>query len=107
MAIADVAKVIGWSASYLSEIETGRKNPPRSGDINELARILGAEEQAEELQRLAEAARATVVLPINAGTDPEVAEVMIRLGKAFHEGRIDASVARRIGRVLSTNTAVA
>jgi len=38
--LVDVAKAMGWSAVYLSDIERGKRNPPSVKDIRKLAEIL-------------------------------------------------------------------
>lgn len=38
--LVNVAKAMGWSAVYLSDIERGKRNPPSVKDIRKLAEIL-------------------------------------------------------------------
>ncbi|MEM5817366.1 MAG: helix-turn-helix transcriptional regulator [Desulfitobacterium hafniense] len=41
--LKDLAREMGWSVVYLSDIERGRRNPPSPDKIAQMANILGAD----------------------------------------------------------------
>jgi HTH-type transcriptional regulator, competence development regulator len=107
MSLADVASRLNWSQPYLSDIETGRRNPPAPERVDEIARLLGEEGRAGELQRLAGLARGAVVLKLSATMEPEFATTFVLLGKLHAERRLRADTMTKIRRILEANTTVA
>jgi transcriptional regulator with XRE-family HTH domain len=99
LTIAKLAHAMGWCPSYLSEIETSRKNPPRREDLEKLLALLGASERLAELLELADGTRTSVVFRINAQTEPEIAQVIVRLGRLFGEGKLNIELARKIRKL--------
>ena len=74
--LAEVAQAMGWSVVYLSDIERGKRNPPRIRDIKKLAKILDVD-PGILLEAAAESERPVAVneLPPNAR---EVALALMR-----------------------------
>ena len=103
--IKEVALRMGWSVPYISDIETGKKNGPRELLARKMARVIGAAEHADELAALAALSRTSVVMRIDTRTDPEVAAALIRLSKAYVEGRVSIDVARGIEKLMQKHTA--
>jgi transcriptional regulator with XRE-family HTH domain len=58
ISLRELARRLGWSAAYVSDIELGRRNPPRLGTrVQAWADAIGAG-NLEELMELAERSRA-------------------------------------------------
>jgi transcriptional regulator with XRE-family HTH domain len=107
MAIVEVAGPMGWSVPYLSDIETGKKNPPVADRIEELAGILDAKEHLAELLELAIRRRGAVVFPIGPDVRADVFQALLELCEAHRRGKIGVGVTRTIRQALKKNKAVA
>lgn len=59
--IRTITKHMGWSKTYLMDIETGKRNPPKGMDIIKLCRCIGVEDVSLML-RLALKARSKFYL---------------------------------------------
>ncbi len=61
--LADMAKILGVTSSYLSQIETGKKNPTSSVMVDQICAILGLIwDDAEEMKRLAAHSKSRVMI---------------------------------------------
>ena len=59
--LADMAKIMGVTSSYLSQIETGKKNPTSPVMVDQICAILGLIwDDAEHMKRLAAQSKARV-----------------------------------------------
>lgn len=64
-----LAEHMNWSVVYISDIERGRRNPPKPEEIVKIAQFLGA--NAEEMLDLARRERGKIELELN-GSRPEI-----------------------------------
>lgn len=99
LSLADLADVIGCSVVHMSDIERGRKNPPRPPKIQALLVRLDAEEKFEKMLQLAAKTRQSVEISVT-GKDDEVTNMLAALERRCDEGSMDDKVARKIRAIL-------
>jgi transcriptional regulator with XRE-family HTH domain len=78
--MADLARHMGWSVVYVSDIEHGRRNPPSPDKIRMIASYLDAD--AEELIDLANRAREKVTFDLKTGTEKQT-EMALMLARSW------------------------
>ncbi len=102
LGLHEVCGPMNWSPSYLSEVESSKRNPPKAHRIRELATVLGAEEHLPELLELANCAAIPrcPVVGVPAEVDAEIACAIYELGRGILQGRISLDHARRITRTI-------
>jgi transcriptional regulator with XRE-family HTH domain len=107
--LENVATAMRLSAAYLSQIETGRKNPPSPSKIKKLCMILECEARVSELLRLAKLSRVerAVILRTDFRTAPEVRAALSSLERSYRTGKFTVPMAQKIKRILEENTAAA
>jgi transcriptional regulator with XRE-family HTH domain len=79
ISLREVAKKLGFTPVYISDIERGNRNPPGPNTVREWAEIVGLD--ADSLIRLAAMERPSVELPINGS--PSKGELAFALARKW------------------------
>lgn len=85
ISLADMAKQIDCSITYLSAIERDDRNPPSNEKIAKLLKYLDAEAELPRMLQLAVQARKAVEIPVD-GTSNKIAHVLLGLARRREEG---------------------
>ncbi len=99
LSLADLADALGCSITYISDIERGKKNPPRSSAIRILLARLGHEDRFAEFLSLAIQARQSIEISVE-DKDEEVADMLVALARRCDEGELDQEVVKKIRKLL-------
>jgi transcriptional regulator with XRE-family HTH domain len=100
LSLSAVSERTGWCPSYLCEIESSKKRPPKPSRLKVLLQAMQADEYLAEMLDLAAESRIPVARLIRDEVDAEVARAVIELGKALMDGRMTLETARQITRLL-------
>jgi transcriptional regulator with XRE-family HTH domain len=100
LSLAEACQRAGWCPSYLSEIESSRKKPPKPSRIRVLLEAMRAEAHLSELLDLAADSRTAAIRLIPDQLDAEIARAITELGKALMDGRVTLQTAQQITRLL-------
>lgn len=88
MRIKELADKMGWTAVYVSDIELGRRNPPSSQKIRQIASLLNVD--PTKLLDLADKEKKKVVLDLDEES-PGRMEVALMLARSW-EGLTDEEI---------------
>lgn len=99
LSLMDLAKVAECSVVHMSDIERGRKNPPKPSKIKALLVRMHAEEKLEEMLLLAARSRQSIEISVD-GKKDDVANMLVALARRCDENSLDEATARQIRKIL-------
>lgn len=99
LTLADLAGEIGCSVVHLSEIERGRKNPPRSSKIRALVERIGCPEEFPRMMLLAVRSRKSIEINVGDKND-DVTNMLLALARRCDDGSLDDATAKKINKIL-------
>lgn len=100
MYLGDLAKKLSCTAAYISDIELGRKKPPKAHVVHEIASYLcDTEEEKLKLVSLAETDRQRWTFDALNRNEDE-AEFITALARAWYDGPLPAEKIKRMKAVL-------
>lgn len=99
LSLADLADALGCSITLISDIERGKKNPPRASAIRILLARLGHEERFAEFLSLAIHDRQSIEISLK-DKDEEVADMLGALARRCDEGELNQEVVKKIRKLL-------
>lgn len=91
----NVAEHMQWSVVYVSDIERGRRNPPKAEEIKRIAAFIGTD--ALELLDLARRERGKIELDLN-GSRPEIETAGLVFARSWTD--MSEEQARQIIKIL-------
>lgn len=91
----DVAAHMGWSVVYMSDIERGRRNPPKTREIEKISDFIGI--NSLELLDLARRERGKIELDLN-GSRPEIETAGLVFARSWTD--MSEEQARQIIKIL-------
>lgn len=96
MTMKDIADLVRWSVVYVSDIERGKRNPPKASEIATIVQHLGG--NVEEFQDLARRSKGKIELDLN-GSSPEIEHAGLVFARSWKDMSTDQ--ARKIVELLS------
>ncbi len=102
MTLVELAKPLNWSIVYLSDIERGRRNPPKPDDIVMLLTTLGRMDDLDEMLRLADASRSSVRFDLEANRQNKeaLADMLFALKRQVDQDRLESGIIESIRKML-------
>ncbi|MDE2508880.1 MAG: helix-turn-helix domain-containing protein [Planctomycetota bacterium] len=104
MTLVELAKPLNWSIVYLSDIERGRRNPPKPDDIVILLTTLGRMDDLHEMLRLADASRSSVRFDLEANRQNKeaLADMLFALKRQVDQDRLESGTIECIRKMLES-----
>lgn len=102
LSLADLADALGCSITYISDIERGKKNPPRPSAIRILLDRLGHENLFAHFLGLAVQARQSIEISVD-DKNEDVTDMLVALARRCDEGGLDQEVVKKIRKLLEEN----
>jgi transcriptional regulator with XRE-family HTH domain len=91
-----VADTLGWSITYVADIERGKRRPPDARTLGVILARLGRPEALPDLLRRAAESTGTCDVEVGTGVTREALDLLVRLKRRIECGTLDPATCGRM-----------